>query len=148
MTCAPFIIPPGAVIAAGEPVSRAARLLSAHGFAPVPVVDGGGRVVGMFGPSQLATLALPMGARLAGDTFDLSFVSEPLQDIRARLAAGLVAEVGAHAVAVEPVRAGTSLDEVLLRIHRGETTFVAVDEGGKLMGTVSSAAVLAALVEC
>lgn len=147
MTCAPFITPPGAVLGADDTVGQAARLLAANGFAPIPVVDGDRRVIGVFGSAQLAKLMLPMGARLAGDSFDLSFVSESPQDLRDRLAAEAGATVASQAVQVETVRAATSLDEVLLRIHRGENAFVAVDDDGRLAGTLSAAAVLASLVE-
>lgn len=146
MTCAAFIIPPGAVLAADDTIAHAAHFLAANGFLPVPVVDGDRRVTGVFGPGQLAALALPAGARLAGESFDLSFVSESPQDLHDRLAAEGAAKVGDHCAPVKPLRAETSLDEVLLRVYRGETAFVAVDADGRLLGTVLAAAVLAALV--
>lgn len=147
MTCAPYITQPGAVLGSDEPVAQAARLLAANGFAPIPVVEADRRLAGLFGASQLAKLLLPMGARLAGEAFDLSFVSEDPQVLRERLAAEAQAKVGEHVVAVEPIHAGTSVDEVLLRIHRGETFLPVVDGDGRLTGAVTAAAVLGALVE-
>ena len=147
MTCASFITPAGAVLDAHEPVAQAVRRVAAAVFNPIVVVDGDHHVVGVFGPCQLAKLMLPVGARLAGESFDLSFVSESPQELRDRLAAEGDATVGEHAAPVAPVRAGTSLDELLLRVYRGETMFVAVDDNGRLAGTILAAAVLAALVE-
>lgn len=147
MTCASFIAQPGAVLDRDEPVAQAARLLAANNFQPLPVVDGDRRLVGLFGPCQLATLLLPMGARLGGESFDLGFVSETLAALQERLAAVAQDKVGAHMAAHLPVRAKTSLDEALLRMHRGETVLAAVDDDGRLLGMVSAAAVLAPLAE-
>lgn len=147
MTCAPFITQPATVLGGGDTVAAAVESLAANNFKPLPVVDGDRRLVGVFGPSDLATLLLPMGARLAGDSFDIGFVSEPLAQLRERLAAAGPARLGDHAGAHEPVRLATSVDEVLLRMHRGETFLVAVDDDGRLAGVITAATVLAQVVE-
>lgn len=147
MTCAPYITQPGAVIGADEPVAQAVRLLAANGFVPLPVVDGNRRVAGIFGPRELATLLLPMGARLAGDSFDLGFVSETPRALHERLADEGQSKVAAHAGTVDPIRADTSLDEALLRFHRGEILLIVADDAGRLAGIISAAALLAPLAE-
>lgn len=147
MTCAPFVTQPGAVVGTDETIAQAVRLLAANGFAPLPVVDGGRILTGVFGPRELATLLLPMGARLADQSFELGFVSEDLSQLRERLAAQGQAKVGEHAGTVDAIAADTSLDEALLRLHRGETTLFVVDDAGRLAGTVNAGALLASLVE-
>lgn len=147
MTCAPFVVQPGAVIGTDETIAQAVRLLAANGFAPLPVVDGGRVLAGVFGPRELATLLLPMGARLADQSFELGFVSEDPSQLRERLAAQCHAKVGGHAGAVDAITADTSLDEALRRLHRGETTLFVVDDAGRLAGTVNAGALLASLVE-
>ncbi|MGE5475563.1 MAG: HPP family protein [Bacteroidales bacterium] len=147
MTCAPYINPPAAVVAVDEPIAQAVRLLAANNFAPLPVVDAERRLAGTFGPQQLATLLLPMGARLAGDSFDLGFVSEAPRDLQERLAGAAGDRVGEHAAAVQPLRADSSLDEALLRMHRGEDCLFIVDDTGHLTGVMTAASVLAPLVK-
>lgn len=147
MTCAPMISQPRAVLGMDEPVAQAVRVLAANDFVPLPVVDGDRRLVGIFGPSQLATLLLPMGARLAGDSFDLGFVSEPPADLRERLAGTDQARLADHMAEHQPIHPQTSLDEALLRMHRGETFLVAVDDAGRLAGVLTAAAILSPIVE-
>jgi CBS-domain-containing membrane protein len=148
MTCAPYITPTGAVIAVDEPIAQAVRLLAANNFVPLPVVDAERRLAGTFGPQQVATLLLPMGARLAGDSFDLGFVSEAPRDLQERLATAAGDRVGEHAAAVvQPLRADSSLDEALLRMHRGEEYLFIVDDAGHLAGVMTAASVLAPLVK-
>lgn len=147
MTCAPMIGPPAAVLGQDDPVAQAVKTLAANNFASLPVVDGDRRLVGVFGCRELATLLLPMGARLAGDSFDLGFVSEQPARLRERLAAADQERVAEHMAEHEPVRPQTSLDEVLLRLHRGESQVVAVDEDGHVLGVITAAAVLAHIVE-
>src|SRR5512145_2144662 len=133
MTCAPYVVAPGAVLGCDEPVAQAARLVAANAFTPVPVVDGDRRLLGLFGPRELAGLLLPMGARLGGDSFALGFVSESPAALRERLAAVADDPVGKHVAAHAPIRPDTSLDEALLRMHRGATLQVVVDDDGRLV---------------
>lgn len=149
MTCASYMAQPGAVLDRDEPVAQAARLLCANNFVALPVVDAGRRVVGLFGPRELATLLLPMGARLADEKFDfaLGFVSEPASALHERLEAVAADAVGAHMAAHVPVRPATSLDEAVLRLHRGEAVLAVADDDGRLVGVLTAAAVLAPLVE-
>jgi CBS domain-containing protein len=146
MSCANFITQPACVLPDNTAIAEAVAKLSAAGFSPLPVVDGDGRLAGIFGPRQLATLMLPMGARLAGDTFDLGFVSEPLADLRARLAAtqdGVRSYLGEHL----PIHPTTSVDEVLLRLHRGESFLVVVDDDRRVVGVVTADRALAYVLE-
>ncbi|HLO76440.1 MAG TPA: CBS domain-containing protein [Magnetospirillum sp.] len=147
MTCAPIVRPARAVLNQAQTIAQAVQMFAAAGFEPLPVVDDDGRLVGVFGPRELSTLLLPMGARLAGDNFDLGFVSEPLADLRERLTDAQDATVGEHAAEHDPVHPDTSLDEVLLRLHRGESFLVAVDQDNRVVGVVTAAAVLSHVVE-
>lgn len=147
MTCAPFVTQPGTVVDADATIAQAVRLLAVNGFTPLPVVDDGRMLTGVFGPRELATLLLPMGARLADQSFELGFVSEDPSRLRERLAAQSEAKVGPHASAVDAITADTSLDEALLRLHRGEAILFVVDDAGRLAGTVNAGALLASLVE-
>jgi CBS domain-containing protein len=142
MSCAHFITQPACVLTRTTTVAQAVEHLSSNGFSPLPVVDEDGKLAGIFGPCQLATLMLPVGARLAGDSFDLSFVSEQFVDLRERLAA-VSGTVGAHLAEHTPIRLTTSVDEVLLRLHRGETFLVAVDDDRRIAGVLTASAMLA-----
>lgn len=146
MTCAPYIAPAPAVLGRDEPVSRAVRRLAEHHFQPLAVVDGDGRLIGLFGPREVAVLLLPVGARLGGDGFALGFVSETPQALRERLDAVGAEPVGKYATAHRPLLSSTSLDEALLRMHRGATVQMAVDEQGRVVGVLNAAALLAPLV--
>lgn len=146
MTCAPYIAPAPAVLGRDETVAQAVSTLAYYHFQPLAVVDGDGHLLGLFGPRELAALLLPMGARLAGDGFALGFVSESPEILRERLEAVGTDPVGKYATAHTPLQPTTSLDEALLRMHRGATVQIAVDAKGKVVGVLNAAAVLAPLV--
>lgn len=146
MTCAPYIAPAPAVLGRDEPVAQAVRRLAENHFQPLAVVDGDGRLLGLFGPREVAALLLPVGARLGGDGFALGFVSETPEALRERLGAVAAEPVGKYATAHRPLLASTSLDEALLRMHRGATVQMAVDDQGRVVGVLNAAALLAPLV--
>lgn len=147
MTCAPFVIAPETVLGRHDTVAHAARQVAANAFTPLPVLDEDRRVLGLFGPRELAALLLPMGARLAGEGFGLGFVSEAPAALQERLAAVAADTVGQHLTPHMPIHARTSLDEALRRMHRGATVQVVVDDDGRLVGLLTAAGLLAPLVE-
>lgn len=146
MTCAPYIAPAPAVLGGGEPVAQAVRRLAGNHFQPMAVVDGEGRLLGLFGPREVAALLLPVGARLGGDGFAMGFVSETPEALRDRLDAIGAEPVGKYATAHRPLLSSTSLDEALLRMHHGATVQMAVDDQGRVVGELNAAALLAPLV--
>lgn len=147
MTCAPYVVPASAVLRCDDSVAKAASLVAASCFAPLPVLSAEGRVVGLFGPRELARLLLPTGARLAGGNFALGFLSEEPEALRERLASVAGDDVARHMAPHTPIRAETSLHEALRRMHHGATHQSVVDDQGRLVGMLTAASVLTTLVE-
>lgn len=137
-----------------QTVGEALRILLAHWMLAIPVVDDHGRYLGMFGKSQLLQLALPSIARdrplpHGAHPVGLSFSSETLADMRARLREAIHQPVSRFADATAPVlHPDTPTAETILMLNRARNFLPVVDRGtGRFIGMVSTWEVLAKLGE-
>ncbi|MBC7907373.1 MAG: CBS domain-containing protein [Rhodospirillaceae bacterium] len=143
MTCQSIISPAPTVLDPSDTVAKAATALLAQSYATLPVVDGQGRFVGIFGARELIGLLLPRAVRLGNDLGDLGFVSDGITDLSARLAAQSGETVGKHMAPHQTVRPETSLVEALLLLYRGDAFLPVIEDSGKLVGIVTAVDALA-----
>lgn len=143
MTCQTITTPPPETLPRDATVGQAVERLLASRLPMLPVVDAKNHFVGVFGHKELLGLILPRAARLSEELQDLSFVTETVADLRARLEAVAKEQVGKHAAPHRAVRAETALIEALLLLHRGDAFLPVVDESGCLVGIATAADALA-----
>ena len=133
---------------ADETVSEAVRLMKEFGMRNLPVVDGEGKLLGVFTTVHLIELLLPKAATIEGGLSDLSFVHDTIDDVRERWK-----EIQDHRVGdfietddIPLATAETSLIEVLLLISQNRTHVSIVDEdSGKVIGVITLSKILDAL---
>jgi CBS-domain-containing membrane protein len=127
-------------------VSDAARRMLEDRVSDLPVVDDGGKLVGMFKLDRLLAGLLPKAA-LVGYGLDLAFVSDTLDQLRDRMRAIEARPVREFAVRADHVvQPDTPPIEIVLLIYRGANNVPVVDPAsGRLVGMVSARDVLAAL---
>lgn len=147
MTCQCIISPPPTILDVGDTVAKAAEVLLSQHFTTLPVVDGQGRFVGVFGARELIGLMLPRAVRLGSNLGELGFVSDGVADLKARIEAQSAETVSKHMAAHQTVRPETSLVEALLMLHRGDAFLPVVEDTGKLVGIVTAVDALARISE-
>jgi CBS-domain-containing membrane protein len=127
-------------------VSDAMRRMLSDRVTDLPVVDGVGKLVGMFKLDRLLAELLPKAA-LVGYGMDLSFVTDTLDDLRERMRAIESSPVRDFFVPADHVvHPETSPIEIVLLIYRGANNVPVVDAASRrLVGMVSARDVLAAL---
>lgn len=134
-----------------DTVARAAGLLVRDRALSLPVVDGSGKLLGMFGIDDLAKLLLPRAVTLGvglEELTDLDFVADTLEALREKM--GHIGEEpvkkhmeGGRKHSLDP---DSSFTEALFLLHRLGRDVPVVDEtSGKLMGMVSPWDVVAKL---
>ena len=136
-------------IGADETVPAAVRLMKEYGMRNLPVVDGEGKLLGVFTTVHLVELLLPKAATIEGGLSDLTFVHDTLDDVRERWT-----EVQNHLVGdfietdnIPVATANTSLIEVMLLIFQNRTHITIIDEDtSKVIGVVTFTKVLDALL--
>ena len=124
-------------------------LMKEFGMRNLPVVDGEGKLLGVFTTVHLIELLLPKAATIEGGLSDLSFVHDTIDDVRQRWK-----EVQDHRVGdfietenIPLATAETSLIEVMLLIFQKRTHVTIVDEdSGQVVGVVTFSKVLDALL--
>ena len=123
MEIEPIMLTNPRTMGADETVSEAARLMKEFGMRNLPVVDDGGKLLGVFTTVHLIELLLPAAATIEGGLSDLSFVHDTMDDVRERWK-----EVQDHRVGdfiqtenIPLANAETSLVEVLLLISQNRT---------------------------
>ncbi len=131
--------PKPTVLAATDTVSKGIGYIMSGRFRNVPIVDGRGCYLGVFGVDCLLRLVLPQAALVEHGLTDISFVSDNLKDLRRRL----------HEYEDKPVtvclsdeatviRPDTPLLETLLVLHQTRRSVPVVNpEDGCLVGVVS-----------
>jgi len=127
----------------------AAHLILKHHFRNVPVVDEGGRYLGVVSANRLLSMILPRAATLEESPLEsLTFVKDTVEDLRARwrdvedLAITDCLETG-----LETVQPDASMTETLLALYHNRTSLPVVEpESGRLVGIVSHWAVGMAIV--
>lgn len=147
MTCHALISPPPAVLAKTDTVAHAVEQLLSHRFTTLPVTDAKGHYLGVFGVRELIALLLPRAARLGEDLGDLNFVSDTVDDLKARLGSLGKETLSKHMAAHRSVRPETSVVEALLLLYRGECCLPVVDSAGKLLGLVTATDAVARIAE-
>jgi CBS-domain-containing membrane protein len=129
-----------------DTVTDATRQMLADRVSDLPVVDGDGKLVGIFKLDRLLAALLPKAA-LLGYGLDLSFVADTLEQLRDKMRdieSDPVTSFTVHPDHV--VHPETTPIEIVLLIYRGANNVPVVDpSSGRLVGMVSARDVLAAL---
>jgi len=128
-------------------VADAARRMLEHRVSDLPVIDAEGKFVGMFRLDRLLAALLPAAALVGYGVPDLTFVSDDLDDLRAKMRALDARPVRDFAVTPERVvHSDTAPLEMVLQLYRGANSLPVVErDTGRLVGVVSARDVLAAL---
>ena len=139
MSCAAIMTAEPLTLKESDSVRHAAKALIGHHYINLPVVDGEGRFLGMFGIYDLLGLLVPRVA-LAGDLIpNLRFVGDDPKELRARFEAVQAKTVGEtcdrQAVVLHPDT--PEVEAIRLFCLRHTSLAVAERETGKLLGIVS-----------
>jgi CBS domain-containing protein len=134
-------------LAAGDTVADATARMLADRVTGLPVVDGDGRLVGMFRLDRLLGLLLPKAALLGYGVEDLTFVGETLDQLRERLSEFDDRPVREFTVKPDHVvHPETTPLEIVLLLYRGANNVPVVDAAsGRLVGMTTARDVLASL---
>ena len=131
-----------------ETVGEALQRMLADRVSDLPVVDGSGKLIGMFKLEELYASLLPKGALIGKGMTDLSFASETLAELREKM--DEIDDRPVHEFVVVPrhvVHEDTTPLEIVLLLHQGENNVPVVDRaGGRLIGMVSARELLIALL--
>ncbi|HTK78881.1 MAG TPA: CBS domain-containing protein [Rhizomicrobium sp.] len=139
MTCSALMTKDPLTARESETVGAASEKLIAHHYINLPVVDGAGKFLGMFGIYDLLSLLVPRVALAGGLLPNLRFISDDPRDLRTRyreIRSRLIGEVAdREAVVVHP---DTPEIEALRLFCRHHTTLAVVERGSrKLVGIMS-----------
>lgn len=122
-----------------DSIDRAVRLMSAHHYRNLPVVDANTRYLGTVSIHSILGRILPKAALMARGLEEIRFMHETIDDLRGRL----------DKVRHEPVRLAlcqdaevvapsTPLLQTLLLLYRSRHSVAVVEpDSGKLMGIIS-----------
>ena len=127
------------VLATTDTIGKGIGYIMEKRFRNVPIVDGEGRYLGIFGVNCLLRLALPQAAVMEQGLTDISFVSDSLKDLRRRLQAYVDQPVticlSDEATVIAP---DTPLLETLLVLYHSRRSVPVVNPPDKrLLGVVS-----------
>ena len=130
-----------------ETVGVALERMLENRVTDLPVVDASGAFLGMFMLDRLYANLLPRAALLGKGMQDLSFVSDTLDDLRAKMRAIEGDPVRGYVEKVDNViHPDDPPVEIVLQLHRGANNLPVVDrDSGRLVGMVSSRDLLATL---
>jgi CBS domain-containing protein len=139
MTCSALMTKDPLTARESETVGAASEKLIAHHYINLPVVDGAGKFLGMFGIYDLLSLLVPRVALAGGQLPNVRFISDDPRDLRTRyreIRSRLIGEVAdREAVVVHP---DTPEIEALRLFCRHHTTLAVVERGSrKLVGIMS-----------
>jgi CBS domain-containing protein len=133
---------------ANETVGEALQRMLADRVSDMPVVDGAGKLIGMFKLEELYASLLPKAALLGHGMADLSFASETLEELREKM--DKIDDRPVHEFVVVPrhvVHEDTTPLEIVLLLHQGENNVPVADRAsGRLIGMVSARDLLTALM--
>lgn len=139
MTCDAMMMKEPLTAREDETVGEASQKLIAHHYINLPVVDGAGKFLGMFGIYDLLSLLVPRVALAGGLLPNLRFISDDPEDLRSRyreIRSRVVGQVADR----EPIvlHPDTPEIEALRLFCRHHTTLAVVERGSrKLVGIVS-----------
>lgn len=146
-TCAAIMIADPVTLPDTATVGDAIGTLLSGRFHHMPVVDGQGRFVCLFGVSHAAKLLLPKAVTMEGGLGDVSFVHDSLADMGYRLdelRSRTVREIGDRDIKV--VHPDTPLMRGLQLLVRGRSLVPVVErDGGRLVGVLAFYGLLARL---
>jgi CBS domain-containing protein len=124
----------------GLPIADAADVLAEHRFGAMPVVDDGGRLVGLLRDEDLivseARVHVPTYINLLGATIPLPSSQRHLEEEIHKIAGGTVGEV----MDADPPTIGPdeTLEDLATRMHEHDVTHLpVVDAAGRLVGIVA-----------
>ncbi len=128
-----------------DTVSDATAQMLRHRVTDLPVVDGAGKLVGLFKLDRVFASLLPKAALIGYGMPDLNFLGGTLEDLRQHMHAVEHEQVASFIVQPHSVRPDSSPLEVVLLLYRGANSVPVVDEHDKLVGMVSARDLLTAL---
>jgi CBS-domain-containing membrane protein len=130
-------------------IRDAARLILEHRFRNVPVVDEGGRYLGVVSANRLLGMVLPKAAVMEEAAIEsLPFVKDVLEDFRERWREVADTPVtDCLETGLQTVTPDTPIAETLLSLYHNRTSLPVVEqETGRLVGMVSHWTAGAAIV--
>ncbi|MDD2774724.1 MAG: CBS domain-containing protein [Gallionella sp.] len=145
MTIHDLIDPNSIALHNDSTIADAAQLLLETKLSALPVVDAGGRYLGIFSINRLLSLLLPRAALIEGGVSDLGFVSDAMETLCEKMGeqgSRLISEVLEKDARV--AYPDTPLLELVLHLYRGENDIPVVDKTSHhFIGTITSAHLLA-----
>jgi CBS domain-containing protein len=119
-----------------DTVEKAVELMIEHSVRNLPVVDGQGRLLGIFSTYRLLELLLPVAVTVFHGLTDLAFVEDSYDDVRERIRSlhGQRVRAVMRTKDFHSVRPDTPFIEGVLLLHKYRTRLPVVDENGKLVG--------------
>lgn len=131
--------PHPSVLRETDSIANGARIIMENRYRNLPVVDGEGRYLGIFGVSFLLRLVLPKAVLVEQGLRTVPYVRDTLKDLRQRLANVEDQAVGCCLEEDVPVvTPDTPLVETLLILYRSRCSLPVVDpKSGKLLGMIS-----------
>jgi CBS domain-containing protein len=117
----------------------AAEIILTHHFRNVPIVDEGGRYLGVISSNRLLASILPKAATMDEGMADLSFMKDTIEDLRERWREAEHLTVTEFIdTSLRTVPPDASLAETLLALYQNRTSLPVVEEEtGRLVGIVS-----------
>ncbi len=139
MTCATIMTANPAAVRESETIGHAAKQIIAHNSINLPVVDAGGRLIGLFGIYDLLALLVPRVAVIGNLLPNLRFISDDIADLQGKFMSlrdmPVRRAVNREAVRVHP---DTPLVEAIRLFCRNHTTIPVVErDSGVLVGMIS-----------
>ncbi len=131
--------PSPTVLRPGDTIGTAVEHIMSHRYRSLPVVDGDGRYLGVFGVNCLLRSVLPRAAIMDRGLTSVPFIRETLADLKARLRAQEHDPIsGCMSTDVPVVAPDTPLVETLLVLYRNRASLPVVEPAsGRLAGMVS-----------
>lgn len=139
MTARSIMDPSPTVLHTDSTIATAMQYIMQHRYRNLPVVDGDGRFLGVFGVDCLLRLALPKAVIMEKGLHSVEFVRETLSDIHRRLNKHVDQPISSCMYdQVTTVAPDTPLVETLLVLYRTHTSLPVVEmDSGKLVGVIS-----------
>lgn len=140
MSCRAIMTANPAVLKGDSTIEVGMKALLDSRLSAMPVVDGAGRYLGMFGVRKLLAAMIPSAALLDNLVLDLSFIKDPIGDFRNRLDEMRSRKISDHLETEGPIlRPDMSITEVILLLCRSRNILPVVEkDSGRLLGVVSS----------
>lgn len=128
-----------------DTVGDATAQMLRHRVTDLPVVDGTGKLLGLFKLDRVFASLLPKAALLGYGMPDLNFVADTLDDLRTHMHTIEHEPVTSFVMQPHTVRPESSPLELVLLLYRGANSVPVVSDDGKLLSMVSARDLLAAL---